>query len=144
MNRPRFEIVCNHGIDGGDLARVATLEWVADGDYWYMPSQFTPTESVSLVGDRLATSMPSAKPTRSHHEFICPVANSAHRDINGLMCTRRPYRTDQVKVTRLFVAISTDERLRQVAVAATDAEITMSLDGLHAARHAAKSLGLNV
>ena len=144
MKRPRFEIVCDHGIDGGELVSVATLEWQADGEYWYMPTQFSPAESVSLVGDRLAAAAPFDKPTRSHYEFPCPIANSAHRDINGLLCTRRAYRTDTEKASRLYMAISTDERLRRVAVSVTEDAITISLDGLHAARHAAKLLGLNV
>ncbi len=100
----------------------------AEGN-WRMPPQFADIRLTLLAGDRKVELHNGEKPGRLHLEIICP----------AIGCTRRPYRTGESQLMNLFSAISSDPQLRAVAVSATAEDITITLDGLHATRDAARA-----
>lgn len=142
MNHPAIEIVCDHGIRGGSLDRVARFEWMSDGGYWYLPNQFTPAETVSLVGDEpqhtAAARGNFADATRNHYEIPCPKAYVGHREVNGMLCTRREYRADGEKLQNILDLIGHDDRFRIFTVSADESQVVVTLDALHKARDTAK------
>lgn len=151
-NRPHFLIVCDHGIRGGQLDKVAWLPWMprlletrglpqtGRRDWWFVNEGDDAVELFDLDGNRRVDWSPlrstwdkgfiSEEPTRKAFEIPCPVAR----------CSRRAYRSDADRLQTLFNLIATDAQFRgAVAVSATDAQITVRLDVLHLARDTART-----
>jgi hypothetical protein len=136
---PDFLIVCEHGVDGGQLDEVVRYRWPDHGDdpdiaHWGFPEVGPSGEVIQtqLAGDlpetdRLSDIFTHGLP-RLHHEIICTQRG----------CMRRRYRADLAQLQTLFDAIAADDTLRRITVSATDSEIVITLYALHLARDTAK------
>ena len=141
-HRPNFLFVCDHGVRGGPLDRVALLPWFADRPGWWAAKGVDghAIRMWPMEGDRRGWDPKWLGPERHHLdepdprrfaiEIVCPAPH----------CSRRPYRSDDDRLQTLLTAITTDERLRGVfTVSADESVIVMTLEALHAAREIASA-----
>lgn len=147
-NRPHYEIVCDHGIRGGQLDRVTLLGWSPIYQAWvFVNGLDDDVELFEMDGNRridwdpfrAMTHMdgkPSEEPTRRAFDIRCSTPR----------CSRRSYRSDTDRLQILLDLIASDTQIRDaVTVSATDALIAIKLDVLHAVRDTARaSFHLNV
>jgi hypothetical protein len=137
QQRPHFLIVCDHGIRGGQLDRVALLPWFPERPGWWAAKgvdepaiRLWPMEGNRrgwdpkwLGPERLTASEPD--PRREAIEIGCPVE----------ACTTWAYRSDDKKLQTLLTKIATDPQFRAaVTVSADEKLIVMKLKAMHLAR----------
>jgi hypothetical protein len=139
--RPDFLFVCDHGIRGGELGRIALLRWFPDRPGWW---------AAEGVDESAIGIWPMEGNQRGHDpkwlrsEWTAPDEPDLRRDAieikcRGDRCGRRAYRSDEDKLQSLLTKIATDEKFRTVfTVSADDSLIVISLDALHLARNTAK------
>jgi hypothetical protein len=145
---PHFLFVCDHG--KGDPARypegleqVTWYRWWpgrGPGGFWWPTADDTAVTLTPLEGDRRGWRIerqmtgyqlqPDDEPMRVHHEIACRKQG----------CTRPAHRSDDEKLQTLLRVIATDQRFRShFPLSADDEVIVLTLDGLRAARDAAKT-----
>lgn len=142
--RPHFGVVCDHGIRGGQLDRVALLPWLADRNGWGA-AQGVDEPAIGvwpMEGDRRGQD-PKWLPVPGF--TIGPDEPDLRRDAVEIRCpaqrcSRRAYRCDDAKLQTLLNLYATDEKFRSVfAVSADEKLIVTTLDALHWARDTAKT-----
>jgi hypothetical protein len=142
--RPDFLIVCDHGINGGDLDEAGLLPWFADRPGWWVAEGIHEHIKAWLMEGAqrgwdpwlmVQCPEPADDPRREAIEIPCPASR----------CTRRAYRSDGDKLNTLLTTIAGDHRFRDVfAVHADESVIVIKLERLHMARDLAKRHGLLV
>jgi hypothetical protein len=141
---PHFLLVCDHGICGGRLDRVALLPWLPEQRGWGT-AQGPAIRLFAMQGDNRGhdpkwlvsawTGPDEPDLRREAIEIGCPEPQ----------CSRPAYRSDAAKFQTLLTTITTDDQLRAaVTITADDTVIVMRLDALHSARKYAKARGASV
>lgn len=142
--RPDFLFVCDHGIRGGPLHRVALLPWLADRDGW---------GAAQGVDEHAIGVWPMEADRRGQDPKWLPIPGlqvgpeepDLRRDAVEIRCltprcSRRAYRCDDAKLQTLLTTIAADGKLRAVVtVSADESQIRMTLDALHLARDTVKN-----